>query len=275
MVMMNTSFLANINALILDMDGVLWRDTQALLDMPDFFARLKDINMPVVFATNNGTRSIEMYVDRLADFGIRVEPWQVINSAIAAADYLSKRFPQGGPVFVVGEIGVLEALAEKGFQPVDEMGKGILAVVAGMDRSATYEKLAQATLLIRSGIPFIGTNPDLTFPIPSGQVPGAGAFLAFLEAATGISPTIMGKPEPHLYRFAIERLGTRVEETLAVGDRLETDILGAQRAGCPSVLVLSGVSSEAEAKRWQPQPELILPNLADLLPLLLEKEKYK
>jgi 4-nitrophenyl phosphatase len=275
MVMMNTSFLDNIKALILDMDGVLWRDTQALLDMPDFFGRLKELGLPVVFATNNGTRSIQMYVERLADFGLQVEPRQVVNSAIAAADYLSKQHPQGGPVYVVGEVGVLEALEEKGFEPVSDMQDGILAVVAGMDRSASYEKLARAALLIRAGVPFIGTNPDLTFPIPTGQVPGAGAFLAFLEAATGIAPTIMGKPEPYLYRFAMERLGTRVEETLAVGDRLETDILGAQRAGCPSVLVLSGVSSKAEAENWQPQPDLVLPNLTDLLPLLLEKEKYK
>jgi 4-nitrophenyl phosphatase len=270
---MNTSFLANIKALILDMDGVLWRDTQALLDMPHFFARIKDLGLPVVFATNNGTRSIAMYVDRLAEFGLIVEPWQVVNSAIAAAAYLSKQFPQGGPVFVVGETGVLQALEEKGFTPVSDMQDGILAVVAGMDKSATYEKLARATLLIRAGTPFIGTNPDLTFPIPTGLVPGAGSFLAFLEAATGVKPIIIGKPEPYLYQFAIERLGTSVEETLAVGDRLETDILGAQRTGCPSVLVLSGVSSAVEARQWQPQPDLILPNLADLLPLLAEAHR--
>jgi 4-nitrophenyl phosphatase len=272
---MKAGVLANIKALILDMDGVLWRDTQALLDMPHFFSQVSELGLPVVFATNNGTRSVEMYIERLAGFGVTAEPWQIVNSAIATADYLHKLFPQGGPVFTVAETGVLEALIEKGFTPVSEEQEGILAVVAGMDRKAAYDKLAKATLLIRAGVPFIGTNPDLTFPIPRGQVPGAGAFLAFLEAATGVRPTIIGKPEPYLYRFAIERLGTKAEETLAVGDRLETDILGAQRTGCPSVLVLSGVSSEAEARSWQPQPDLILPNLADLLPLLLDKEMHQ
>ena len=132
----------------------------------------------------------------------------------------------------------------------------------------SYEKLAKAALLIRAGKPFIGTNPDLTFPTPRGLIPGAGAVLAFLEAATSIRPVMMGKPEPYLYHFSMERLGTLPEETLAVGDRLETDILGGQRAGCPTVLVLSGVTSPSEAQRWQPQPDLVLPNLADLLPIL-------
>jgi len=264
-----------VKALILDMDGVLRRDQQALLDMPTFFSTVKDLGIPVVFATNNGTNSVDMYIKRLAGFGVSVEPWQVVNSAIATADYLAKRFPQRGPVFVVAETGVIEALRESGFEPVTEEREGILAVVAGMDRNATYEKLALATLLIRSGTPFIGTNPDVTFPTPRGLVPGAGAFLTFLEVASGVRPTMIGKPEAILYQFSMERLGTLPQETLAVGDRLETDILGGQRTGCPTALVLSGVATAEDAARWTPQPELILPNLADLLPLLVNHVKSR
>ena len=264
---MGTGIPANIKGLILDMDGVLWRDNQALLDMPAFFSAVEKLKIRVVFATNNATRSISQYVDRMAGFGVNVEPWQVVNSAIATADYLSKEFPQGGPVFVVGETGVIEALADKNFYLMKE-NEDPIAVVAGMDRALSYEKLTKAALLIRSGKPFIGTNPDLTFPTPRGLIPGAGAVLAFLEAATNIRPVMMGKPEPYLYRFSMERLGTLPEETLAVGDRLETDILGGQRANCPTVLVLSGVTSPSEAQRWQPKPNLVLPNLADLLPIL-------
>lgn len=257
-----------VKALILDMDGVLWRDQQALLDMPGFFTSVKAMGLPVVFATNNGTRSIDMYLERLAGFGVTAEPWQVVTSAIATADHLSRRFPQRGPVFVVAEAGVTEALSEAGFEPVTEEREGILAVVAGMDRKATYEKLALAALLIREGTPFIGTNPDLTFPTPRGLVPGAGAFLVFLEAASETQPVMIGKPEPILYQFSMARLGTQPFETLAVGDRLETDILGGQRAGCPTALVLSGVTRAENAASWTPAPDLILPNLADLLPLL-------
>ncbi|RPJ46727.1 MAG: HAD-IIA family hydrolase [Chloroflexi bacterium] len=266
---MNTGISANIKGIILDMDGVLWRADQPLLDMPAFFHEVKTLGIPVVFATNNGTRSVAQYVERLAGFGVPVEPWQVVNSAIATADYLSKQFPQGGPLFVVAETGVIEALAEKGFYLAPK-GEDPLAVVAGMDRAMSYDKLAKACLLIRAGKPFIGTNPDLTFPTPYGLVPGAGATLAYLEAATGVPPFMIGKPEPYLYQFSIERLGTRPEETLAVGDRLETDILGGQRLGSPTVLVLSGVTTAEEAEKWQPQPSLVLPNLADLLPILVE-----
>ncbi len=265
---MSDQILANMKGIILDMDGVLWRDSQALLDMPSFFTGLKNLDIPVVFATNNGTRSITMYVERLAGFGVIVEPWQVVTSALATADYLAKRFPERGRMFIVGERGVIEAIQDQGFELADQFSDDVLAVVAGMDRQAGYDKLCEATLAIRAGKPFIGTNPDLTFPTPRGLVPGAGSFLAFLEAATGTSPVMIGKPEPYLYRFAIERLGTPPEATLAIGDRLETDILGGQRTGCPTALVLSGVSSPAEAAAWQPQPDLILPNLADLLPLL-------
>jgi 4-nitrophenyl phosphatase len=264
---MNTGFLTSIKGLILDMDGVLWAADTPLLDMPRFFQQLQEVGLPVVFATNNGTRSVSMYVERLAGYGVPVEPWQVVNSAIATAEYLARLFPAGGPMFVVGETGVIEALQEHGFWLAND-GEDPLAVVAGMDRSMSYARLARAALLIRAGKPYIGTNPDLTFPTPYGLVPGAGATLAYLEAATSVSPVIMGKPEPHLYRFSIDRLKLRPEEVLAVGDRLETDILGGQRTGCRTALVLSGVSSAAEADAWQPKPDLILPNLADLMPLL-------
>jgi 4-nitrophenyl phosphatase len=264
-----------INGLILDMDGVLWRDSQPMLDMPAFFSGVAELGIPVVYATNNGTRSVDMYVERLAKFGVTAEPWQVVTSAIATADALSKRFPQGGPVYVVGEVGVQQALQEKGFEIIDDrhseaQAAGCIAVVAGMDRSFSYEKMARAALLIRAGVPFIGTNIDVTFPTPRGLVPGAGSLLAMLEAATEVPPTLIGKPEPYLYEFSIERLGTLPAETLAVGDRLETDILGGQRTGCPTLLVLTGVTTREQAAAWQPQPDLILPNLADLLPLLLQ-----
>ncbi len=262
-----------IQALILDMDGVLWRGNQPLLDMPAFFSQVAALNIQVVFATNNGTRTIGMYLDRLAQLGVTVESWQVINSAIATAEYLAQRFPQGGAVYTVAERGVHEALTERGFTLLDdhtppERDAEAIAVVAGMDHALNYDKLARATLLIRTGIPFIGTNPDRTFPLPHGLVPGAGAVLALLQAASGVDPTMIGKPEAYLYAFAMQRLNTPPARTLAVGDRLDTDILGGQRLGCQTCLVLSGVTPLADAALWQPSPDLILPSLADLLPLL-------
>lgn len=157
---------------------------------------------------------------------------------------------------------MLEALTEKGFQP----GKiKPLAVVVGMDRGLTYEKLSQAALLIRSGLPFIGTNPDRTFPLPYGLVPGVGAILACIETATDVQPIVLGKPQPEMYEFAMKRLGTTPEQTLVVGDRIDTDIVGAQTLGCRTALVLSGVTSPQEAHTWSPPPDWIGANLSTLL----------
>jgi 4-nitrophenyl phosphatase len=249
-------------ALILDMDGVLWRGEQPISDLPAIFTKIKHKNLKVMLATNNATRTPEQHLAKLATFGVDLEPWQAINSAEATAHYLGKRFPDGGFIFVVGEPALHQALEKMGFQHQYE---GAPAVVASMDRGINYEKVRQATLVIRGGALFIGTNPDLTFPTPEGQVPGAGAILALLEAATDVKPTIIGKPNPDMYQVALDRLGTTPEETLIIGDRLETDIAGAQALGSPCALVLSGVTTEAQAWEWDPLPDLIAENLASIL----------
>jgi 4-nitrophenyl phosphatase len=255
-----------LRGLILDMDGVLWRNNVPLGNLPAIFSTIDLLGLRVVMATNNATRSPQQYVEKLNGFGVVVESWQVINSATATAHYLKGRFPKGGNVFVVGEPALVEILAEEGFT---HGGNDPVAVVAALDRGITYEKITEATLLIRNGVPFIGTNPDRSFPIPEGQAPGAGSILAALEAATDVSPTIIGKPQPDMYNVALERLGTPPEMTLVVGDRLETDVLGAQNAGCPCALVLSGVTTLAAAQNWQPMPDLIANDLTKLLELLI------
>ncbi len=250
-----------IKALVLDMDGVLWKDKEPIGDLPAIFAGFAARGLKVLMATNNATKSPQAFRQKLLDLGVDVPAAQIINSGITVAHMLHQRYPEGGPVFVVGEQGLVEVLAERGFYPTNE---NVLAVVAGLDRGLTYDKMRQATLLIRAGAPFYGTNPDRTFPTPYGLVPGAGSVLAMLETAAGAPPILAGKPEPAMYNLALELLGTRPEETLAVGDRLDTDILGAQRAGLRTALVLSGVTSAEEAARWSPQPDLIAPALADL-----------
>jgi 4-nitrophenyl phosphatase len=252
----------HIRGMILDMDGVLWRGNQPLGDLPEIFGRLKELDIRTVMATNNATRSIDQYLERMRGFGVALEPWQLINSAVAAAEMLHRRFPQGGPVYVVGEEGLTQALQDVGFTPSQD---GALAVVAGLDRKFTYEKLSRGANLIRKGIPFIGTNPDVTFPASDGITPGAGSILAALQAASGVAPVIAGKPELPMYTMALERLGTLPEETISVGDRLDTDIAGGQRLGLRTALVLSGVNTRMEGLAWQPQPDLIADDLTQLL----------
>lgn len=250
--------LSTIKALILDLDGVLWRANEPIGDLAAIFREIKERNWKVVLATNNATRTIEQYVERMASFGVAIQPWQVVHSGIAAAQHLSELFPDGGPVYVIGEQGVVQALAEHGFFPAEE---DVIAVVVGMDRTLSYDRLRKATLFIRSGLPFIATNPDRTFPTPEGLVPGAGAILAALEAASYVTPYIAGKPAPEMYKIALERLGLNANDVLVVGDRPETDIAGAQALGCHTALVLSGVVDSEEAERWKPPPDIICANL--------------
>ena len=251
-----------VKALILDMDGVLWRDNQPIGDLPTIFSIIKQRGWKVTLATNNATLSVEQYLDKLAGFGVNLVPEQIVNSTMAVLHYLSRRYPQGGPIYVVGESSLIQTLAESNFENSE---KATLAVIVGMDRGVTYEKLRRATLLIRSGVPFIGTNPDKTFPTPEGLVPGAGAILAAVEAATSVQPIIVGKPSPEMYRVALERMGEYPASTVVVGDRLETDIAGGQQLGCKTGLVLSGVTGLQAARSWTPSPDWIEADLTALL----------
>ena len=254
--------LSTIKALILDLDGVLWRANEPIGDLAAIFRGIEGRGWKVVLATNNATHTIEQYVERMASFGVGIQPWQVVHSGIAAARHLVELFPDGGPVYVMGEQGVVQALGEHGFFPAEE---DVIAVVVGMDRKLSYDRLRKATLFIRAGLPFIATNPDRTFPTPEGLVPGAGAILAALEAASYVTPYIAGKPAPEMYKIAMERLGVIPEEVLVVGDRPETDIAGAQALGCRTALVLSGVVNNEEAELWKPPPDIICANLATIV----------
>jgi len=254
-----------IKAIISDMDGVIWRGNQAIGDLKKIISIINEREYQLVFVTNNATLSIDQNLEKLRDFGIFLEDWQVLNSAVAVAHLLLRRFPDGGPVYVVGENGLVSILADYGFKLSHQ---DAIAVVVGLDRMLTYEKLKQATLLIRSGIPFYGTNPDKTYPTPQGLIPGAGSVIAAVEASTDIKPILAGKPATFMYELALQRLGISPDEAIIVGDRLDTDIAGGQVLGCVTGLVLSGVATENEARLWQPQPDFIARDLENLIEML-------
>ncbi len=258
----------HIQSLILDMDGVLWRGDAPIGDLPAIFARIQARGWKVAFATNNGSRTPEQYVTRLAQFGVSAEPWQIITSSLALADLLAKQFApcQGRKVFVIGEIGLQKALQDKGFAILTLEEAELAEIVAmGIDRQIDFRKMVEATLLVRRGVPFYATNPDKTFPTPRGEIPGAGAWISVVVTATGTEPIYAGKPAPYLLELARQRLGTPPENTLVIGDRLETDIAAAQAAGLPCALVLSGVSRREQAADWNPPPDYIAEDLSALL----------
>lgn len=256
------NWFSNIKALILDMDGVIWRSDKPIGDLPAIFSSLKQKGYAVLLATNNSTRTVAQYLQVIASLGVNLDSWQIVTSSEAVGDYLKGKYPQGGPVYIVGEEGVADALRRRGFYVDTQQA---LAVVAGMDRQATYQKIAVANRLIRAGAEYIGTNPDKTFPTPDGLVPGAGSIIIAIAAASGVEPLVLGKPRPYMYELGLQRLGLQAEQVLVVGDRLETDIAGAQEIGCRSALVLSGVTSLVDARSWQPPPDWIGADLATLV----------
>lgn len=252
-----------IRGLIIDLDGVLWRGAQPLPGLQAFFATLRRLGLAPLLATNNATASPADVAARLAGYGAAVGPQEVITSSEAAAALLREHLPAGAPVLPVGEAGLRAALDGAGFALV-EHADGARAVVVALDRSLTWGLLTEACLAIRAGALFVGANPDVTFPTERGLAPGSGALLAAIQAATGVAPLVVGKPEPPLFQAALARLTLPSAQVLAIGDRLETDILGAQRAGLRSALLLTGVTTPAELKRSPIQPDCVFQDLADL-----------
>jgi len=257
---------SHITALILDMDGVIWRGDAPIGDLAVTFSSIRERGLKFVFATNNATRTSEQYAARLENLGVPVEPWQVITSAQAVTHVLARRFPPGAKIFMVGEDGVRQALEEKGYDILSVENAPLAeAVVMGIDREITFQKMSEAAYLVRRGIPFYATNPDKTFPTSRGEIPGAGAWYSVIVTATDVQPVVAGKPYPFLMELALEILGSKKEETLVVGDRLETDIAAGQAVGCPTALVLSGVSNLDDADQWRPKIDIIANNLAELI----------
>jgi len=248
--------------MIIDMDGVLWRGPEPIGDLAAVFKRIEQKGLKAILATNNPTITVEQYLDKLHVFGVTLFAEQVITSAIATAQYLTDRFPQRGPVFVIGEEGIRHALSAQDFFPAEDTA---LAVIVSLDRDLTYEKLLRATLLIRSGVPFIVTNPDNTLPIPGGFAPGAGSIAAAIQSATDQQPVVIGKPQPEMYRIALDRMGVSPVETIVVGDRLETDIAGGQTLGCITGVVLSGVATLDSVNSWEQTPDYIELDLGSLV----------
>ena len=202
---------SNIKALILDMDGVVWKGDAPIGDLPAAFNRIRERGLKFVFATNNGTKTPEEYQEKLRDLGVEVESWQIVTSALGIAFMLAQKHPRGAKVFVIGEDGIRVALEEKGFEILStEDATKAEAFVMGIDRTISFMKVAEATLLVRAGVPFYTTNTDMTFPTPRGEIPGNGSWLSVITSATGVEPIVAGKPFPFLMKLSLERLGTTI-----------------------------------------------------------------
>lgn len=255
--------LAKMRTVLFDMDGVLYRGSRVLPGARELLAFLDSIAVRYVCITNNASLTPAQYEAKLAQMGIRMPAAQVLTSALVTGRYLRKHYPRGTRVLIVGMAGLREALLDDGHFVEDEATPEL--VVQGADFTLTYERLKLATLAIRRGARYIATNPDRTFPSEEGLIPGAGAVMAALIAATDAEPLVIGKPAPTMFQVAVDILGGDPATTLVIGDRLDTDIGGALNAGLPSLLVLTGVSTRAEAEAGPIRPDAVVDDLPTLL----------
>ena len=252
-----------ITAVVLDMDGVLWRESEPIGNLPAIFSKLDKENVKVVLATNNAMKSVSQFVNKINNFGVNIEDWQVATSAQAVSFYLKQKYPLRTRVYVVGMDSLKSEVGDAGYTLCDS---NVAAVVVGVDRDITYDKIKIANRLIREGAEFIGTNPDKTYPTPEGLAPGAGSIIAAVAAAAERDPVFVGKPGKILMDLSISKFnGIQKYQILMVGDRLETDIAAGQACGCRTALVLSGVTTSEMAEKWLPEPDFIFKDLSDLV----------
>lgn len=246
---------------LIDLDGTVYRGEERIDAAVSFVKELRESGMPYVFVTNNSAKRPEQVAEKLRGLGVPAEPENVMTSSIATAKVMAEK--KVGPlVYIIGEEGLYAAMEEKGFEVVEE---GADAIVLGIDRGLTYEKLAHACLELQAGAAFYSTNPDVAFPTERGLVPGNGSLTALITTATGCEATFVGKPEAAIVEQALEMLGTKKERTLMVGDNYDTDILAGIRAGLDTLLVHTGVTSPEALQRYEVQPTYTLNSLSEYL----------
>jgi 4-nitrophenyl phosphatase len=254
---------------VFDLDGVIYRGDEPQPHASETVRELRLLNRKVYFFTNNSTKSREDYQAKLRGMDIPAELDEIMTSAHATALYLKSEKADGSRAYVVGEAGLIHELTHAGVEVVqDGSGGPIDYVVVGLDREFTYKKLTYAQQAVLSGADFIATNRDSTFPVESGTVlPGGGSMVSAVSTACGVEPVVIGKPETYALMKILEFAGSRPEDSVMIGDRLDTDILLGNMVGMHTALVLTGVASEEDAcaAPIEMKPERIISDLNELL----------
>ncbi len=245
---------------ICDMDGVIYHGDCILPGALEFVDWLKTEDKKFLFLTNSSERSPRELKEKLDRLSIQVEASHFYTSAQATASFLASQRP-GGSAYVIGEAGLTNALYEGGFS-MNEINPDY--VVVGETRSYSYEKIERAVNLVRNGAKLIGTNPDLTDSMGKDIAPGTGSLIAPIELATGIKAYFLGKPNPLMMRHGRKILGCSRKETAIVGDRMDTDIIAGIHSSIDTVLVLSGVTTQKDLKKFPYHPRYILSGVGDI-----------
>jgi NagD protein len=245
----------------MDMDGVLVREQTVVPGADRFIARLRELDRPFLVLTNNSIYTPRDLAARLRSIGLEIPEDRIWTSAMATARFLDDQRPNGS-AFVVGETGLTTALHASGYTLTDRSPD---YVVLGETRTYSFEQISRAIRLIAAGARFIATNPDPVGPTPDGPLPATGSVAALVSRATGVEPYFVGKPNPLMMRSALNAIDAHSETSAMVGDRMDTDIVSGLEAGMHTVLVLTGITSRAEAERFPYRPSRIVDSIADLV----------
>jgi len=251
----------DIECWLTDMDGVLVHENHPIPGASELLQQWRDEDKPYLVLTNNSIFTPRDLSARLKASGLVVPEDSIWTSALATADFLQSQMP-GGSAFVIGEAGITTALHEAGFIMTETDPD---YVVIGETRNYSFEAITKAIRLIGDGSRFIVTNPDATGPSADGPLPATGAVAALISKATGKEPYVVGKPNPMMFRSAMNKIGAHSENTGMIGDRMDTDIVAGIEAGLHTILVLTGISDQAEIDRYPFRPDEILNSVADLL----------
>lgn len=259
--------LEGIRVLLLDLDGVIYRGPDPLPHAVKSLSKAAK-SVRLGYVTNNASRTPEQVAAQIAGYGLPASADDVVTSPQSAARMLSSLLPAGALVLVVGGVGLVSEVEAAGFRVTSRADDAPDAVVQGFSPEVGWEHLAQASFALqrRPEIPWVATNTDWTIPLQGGVAPGNGALVSAVHLAVGRLATFAGKPEPEIFQVAAERFGSAPEETLMIGDRLDTDVLGANRAGMRSALVLTGIDSAKTllASDVSMRPSYVLEDLRDL-----------
>lgn len=251
----------DIECWLTDMDGVLVHENQAIPGAAELLQQWQDSGAPFLVLTNNSIFTPRDLSARLRASGLTVPEDRIWTSALATADFLASQIP-GGSAFVIGEAGITTALHEAGFIMTETNPD---YVVVGETRNYSFEAITKAIRLINNGARFIVTNPDATGPSSEGVLPATGAIAALITKATGKEPYVVGKPNPMMFRSAMNRIGAHSENTAMIGDRMDTDIIAGIEGGLYTVLVMTGISDQTEIDRYPFRPDEVLGSVAELV----------
>src|SRR6201990_1531235 len=249
-----------IESWLMDMDGVLVHEAEALPGAAEFLAALRERELPFLLLTNNSIYTRRDLAARLRVSGLDVPEESIWTSASATARFLETQRPNG-TAFVVGESGISTQLYQAGYTLTDAEPD---YVVLGETRTYSFERITRAIRLIAGGARFIAANPDATGPSRDGPLPATGSVAALISKATGVDPYFVGKPNPLMMREALRAIDAHSESTAMIGDRMDTDVIAGMEAGLRTILVLSGISTRETAERFPYRPSRIVDSVADL-----------